>query len=47
MKSSAQSVLVLVAIVLGFNACATTYFVNATHPSPAAPFLWKINATNK
>jgi hypothetical protein len=32
MKSSAQSVLVLVAIVFGFNACATTDFVNATHP---------------
>jgi hypothetical protein len=47
MKSSAQSVLVLVAIVLGFNACATTFYVDAANPSPAAPFTnWLAAATD-
>ncbi len=38
MKISAQWVLVLVAIVLSFNACATTFYVDAGNLSPAAPF---------
>ena len=47
MKSSAQSVLVLVAIVLGFNACATTFYVDAGNAAPAAPFTnWPTAATD-
>jgi hypothetical protein len=38
MKTSAQLVLVLVAIVLGFNACATTFYVDAGNLAPAAPY---------
>jgi len=46
-KSSIQSALALFAIVLGFNACAATYYVNVSNTVPASPFAtWSTAATN-
>ena len=47
MKISAQWVLVLFAIALGFNACAMTYYVNVSNSVPVAPYAnWLAAATN-
>lgn len=47
MNRSTQIVQVLFAITLGFNACATTYYVNVANPSPIAPFTnWPTAATD-
>jgi len=47
MKFSAKAVLALFVIIFGFNAGATTYFVNVANPSPVAPYTnWPTAATD-
>jgi|ERR1017187_3728311 parallel beta-helix repeat protein len=47
MKHSSQIFLVLSALALGLNTCATTYYVNVANPAPAAPFTnWPTAATD-
>ncbi len=47
MKFSAQAVLISLAFVLGFNARATTFYVNIGNPAPVAPYTnWTTAATD-